>query len=112
MAHVSDGPASPRSVTVAEVRRSYSEGKRWEEWSGELPALLIFRPISFWITPAFVRLGVSPVAVSLLSGVAALAMVGAAWRGGPHAFWAVAGLGCASVLLVSFAGRSGLQPSR
>lgn len=87
------GPPFARRVTVAEVRRSYSESKRWEEWSGELPALLIFRPISFWVTPWFVRLGVSPVAVSLWSGVASLVMVAAASSGGPWAYAVVAAAG-------------------
>jgi phosphatidylglycerophosphate synthase len=84
---------------VAQVRRSYPPGKRWEELSGELPALLIFRPLSFWVTPLFLRAGWSANAVSALGGALALAMFAAAWRGGSHAYWAVFALGFAVQLL-------------
>jgi phosphatidylglycerophosphate synthase len=84
----------PKTYTVSEVRSSFHSQKRWEEFSGELPALLIFRPISFWITPWFLRAGWSAAGVTLLGGAFALAMLAGAWLGGDHAYVLVAVMGC------------------
>ncbi len=85
---------SPRTYTASEVKSSFHSQKRWEEFSGELPALLIFRPISFWMTPWFLRAGWSATRVTLLSGAFAIAMFTAAWLGGDHAYLLVALMGC------------------
>ena len=90
--------AAPQ-YSADDVRRSFHEEKKWEEMSGELPAWLIFRPLSFLVTPLFLRLGWSPVAVSGLSGVSALAMLGSALTGAPHAYLAVAAFGFLHQLL-------------
>ncbi len=85
-----------RPIRVAEVRDSYGADKRWEEFSGELPALLLFRPLSFLVTPLFARAGFSPSGVSWLSGALSLALPCAAVLGGAQAHWLVfaAGFGC------------------
>jgi phosphatidylglycerophosphate synthase len=84
---------------LADVRRSYTLEKAWTELEGELPVYLIYRPLSFPVSWALLRLGVPILAVTLCSGVLACTMVTLAWRGGPHAFWAVAALGfCFHVL--------------
>jgi phosphatidylglycerophosphate synthase len=90
---------APGAESVEAVRRSYPADKRWEELSGELPALLLFRPLSFLVTPIFLRAGLSANAVSCLAGALAVAMFAAAWRGGAHAHWAVFALGCGVQLL-------------
>ena len=89
----------PSAHGVEAVRRSYPAEKRWQELSGELPALLVFRPLSFLVTPLFLRAGFSATAVTWLGGALAFAMLAAAWRGGPHAYWAVFALGFAVQLL-------------
>lgn len=86
------GNASPR-YTLADVRRSYGPEKRRSEMEGELPCYLLYRPISFPLALLFLRLRIPALAITLLSGVAALAMLGFAWRGGEQAYLIVAGLG-------------------
>ncbi len=90
--HPIDRQKSQR-YTVADVKRSYTPEKAWAELEGELPAYLIYRPLSFYVTPLFLRLGIPILAVTLSSGVLALLMVFLAWRGGPYAYLAVAALG-------------------
>lgn len=85
---------SRRTYTVSEVRSSFHAQKRWEEFSGELPALLVFRPISFRVTPWFLHAGWSAAGVTLLSGAVALAMFAVAWLGGDLAYLFVAAMGC------------------
>lgn len=93
------GGRGPQRLTVAEVRRSYGAGKRWEELSGELPALLLFRPLSFWVTPLFARAGFTPSGVTWLSGALSLCMPLAALEGGARAHWLVFGAGFACQIL-------------
>jgi phosphatidylglycerophosphate synthase len=90
------GPDAPG---VEAVRRSYPAEKRWEELSGELPALLLFRPLSFLVTPLFLRAGFSPAAVTWLGAALSLAMLAVAWRGGSLAWLGVFALGFAVQLL-------------
>lgn len=66
---------------------------------GELPCYLIYRPLSFYVTPPLLHLRVPILAVTLASGVLALLMVAAAWRGGEHAYLVVAALGLGFHLL-------------
>ena len=77
-------------ANLAEVRRSYTPEKRWAELQGDLPSALIYRPVSIWLTPFFLLLGVPPNAVSVLGLLAALSMPLVAWWGGQHAYVAVA----------------------
>jgi len=44
--------------TLADVKASYTEEKAWAEMQGDLPCYLIYRPISFHLTPPLLRLGV------------------------------------------------------
>lgn len=81
------------------MRRSYTPEKAWAELEGELPAYLIYRPLSFPVSWVLLRLGVPILAVTLGSGVLAAVMLGLAVRGGTSAHLAVAALGfCFHVL--------------
>jgi phosphatidylglycerophosphate synthase len=60
---------------------------------GELPSYLIYRPLSFYVTPLFLRLGVPILSVTLTSGVLAALMLAIAIRGGAHAYLYVAAIG-------------------
>ncbi len=81
--------------SLADVKRSYTPEKAWAEMQGELPAYLIYRPLSFYVTLPFLWLRVPILAVTLLSGVVAVVMVTLAWRGGTSAWLGVVGLGFA-----------------
>lgn len=93
------GAAGPKRLTVADVRRSYAADKRWEELSGELPALLLFRPLSFWVTPLFARAGFTPSGVTWLSLALSICLPLAAVFGGERAHWLVFGAGFACQVL-------------
>ena len=82
-----------RWYSVAEVRRSFGPEKRWAEREGALPASLIYRPISFWLTPPLLWMGVPPTAVTLASAVISVVLPWVAWAGGAHAYLYVALLG-------------------
>ena len=75
------------------MRRSYTPEKSWAEMEGELPSWLLYRPLSFYLTPPLLNAGIPIAAVTLSSGLVALAMLAVAWRGGPYAYLVVAGLG-------------------
>ena len=75
------------------MKASYTPEKAWAELEGELPAYLVYRPLSFYVTPLFLRLGVPILAVTLSSGVLAVAMLIIAVRGGPNAYLGVAAIG-------------------
>lgn len=83
--------AEDRSFTLEDVRRSYTEDKAWAEMSGDLPAYLLYRPLSFYLTLPLLRRGVTATSVTLVSGLLALCMVPLAWWGGTHAYVLVAG---------------------
>ncbi len=74
---------------LAEVRASYSPEKAAEEKRSEFLAYLIYRPLSFFLTPLFLAAGLSADAVTLamFAGAAALPVV--AWWGGAHAYLGV-----------------------
>ncbi len=86
---------SGRRFTLEDVRRSYTPEKRWAELQGELPAALLYRPVSFWLTPPLLSLGVPPLVVTALALAVAVAMPVVAWAGGEGAHWGVAALGLA-----------------
>ncbi len=60
--------------TVGDVRRSYAGDKARDERYGEWVAALVYRPVSFILTPFFLRLGMSASAVTVLSLLLALAL--------------------------------------
>lgn len=82
-----------RRYTLADVRAAYPPEKAWAEKQGDFPCYLIYRPISFYLTPPLLRLGVPVTGVTLFALGVALVMVMIAWRGGPHAYLGVAALG-------------------
>lgn len=78
------------------VRASYTPEKAEDERRSELLAALVYRPLSFYLTPLFLRLGWSADGVSALQFPLALAMPAAAFAGG----WIGAGAVVALALLV------------
>ena len=84
----------PRTrYTIDDIRSSYTPEHRWAEIEGEFLSYLLYRQISFFITPIFLRLRVSPTAATLFGGLLAVAMAIVAWRGGEYAYLGVAALG-------------------
>lgn len=85
---------NPRNrYNLDDIRRSYTPERRWEEIEGDFLFFLIYRQLSFYVTPVFLRLGVSPTIATLFGGVLAVAMATVAWRGGETAYLGVAALG-------------------
>ncbi len=62
---------------------------------GDLICFLVYRQISFYVTPPLLRLGVPVLGVTCFALLVALAMVTIAWLGGPSVWWAVAAIGFA-----------------
>jgi 1L-myo-inositol 1-phosphate cytidylyltransferase / CDP-L-myo-inositol myo-inositolphosphotransferase len=56
-----------RHYTAEDVRRGYTEEKRRSERYGEWSAALIYRPVSFLVTPVFLRHAVSANAVTAIA---------------------------------------------
>lgn len=77
------------------MKRGYTPEKAWAELQGELPCYLLYRPLSFYVSLPLLWLRVPIMAVTLSSLALALAMLAAAWRGGPSAPLWVSGLGFA-----------------
>jgi len=90
----------PRTrYSLDDIRSSYTPEHRWEEIEGEFVAFLLFWKMSFYVTPIFLRLGISPTAATLFGGLLAVAMAIVAWRGGEYAYLGVAALGlCVHVM--------------
>lgn len=91
-------PARYRQM-LAEVRRSYTPEKAADEARNEFLAFILYRPLSFLVTPLFLRLGFTADAVTVAGGLATVAMLPVAFLGGPHAFWVVIALGLAVQVL-------------
>jgi phosphatidylglycerophosphate synthase len=87
--------AAPKRYSLADVRRSYTPAKARAELRGELPAYLLYRPLSFPIAWLLLRLGVPTIAVTAGCGALAVAVLAAAISGGAHAYLCVAGCGLA-----------------
>ncbi len=83
-----------RKYGLADVRASYPPAKREDELENEVAYFLIYRPVSIWLTPLFLRLRLPPTAVTALSLVLALAMPAAAAALGAGAYLAV---GCLTI---------------
>ena len=89
---------SRRFITVGEVVAAYRP-KFAHEVRTEWAIALVYRPVSFLLTPVFAAIGASPSAVTLLGLAAALALPFAAAAGGAHAWLIVGGLGVAFCVL-------------
>jgi len=81
------------AYSLQDVRRSYTAEKAWAEMMGELPAYLLYRPLSFYITKWLLNLRVPILAVTLLAGSIPVPMLALAWRGDPEAYLLIAVLG-------------------
>ena len=79
--------------TLARVKEGFTDEKRQEERRSHLPAHIVYRPLSFWITPLFLKSGFSANAVSVFSMLVALSMPVTAQWGGVYAYVMVAVLG-------------------
>ena len=79
--------------TIDDIRSSYTKERRWEEIEGDFLFFLIYRQLSFYVTPIFLRLGVSPTVATLFGGALAVTMAIVAWGGGEYAYLGVATLG-------------------
>lgn len=81
--------ASYRSLLAA-VRASYAPEKAAEERRSEIIAHCVYRPLSFYVTPLFLKAGISADGVTLGMFVLAAAMpVLAAWGAAPAWAWVV-----------------------
>jgi phosphatidylglycerophosphate synthase len=78
--------------SLEDVRRSYGTDKAWTEFSGQLFAHYVYRPISFFVTVPLLRLGVPASAVTLAGGALALALPGIAYMEAPYGFAIAAAL--------------------
>jgi phosphatidylglycerophosphate synthase len=79
-----------RDYTLDDVRRSYTPEKRWGDLEGDLPSFLLYRPLSIWLTPLFLKAGCSANLVTAFGLGLALLMPLAALSLGPSAYVAVA----------------------
>ena len=85
--------------TVADVRKTYGDERAREEWYGDWASALIYRPISFWLTPGFLRLSISATSVTCSMIAAALAIPALAALAGPDALVPIALLAFACMVL-------------
>jgi phosphatidylglycerophosphate synthase len=69
------GSSKKTTYTFQEVRDAYYRERRLAELDGELPAALLYRPLSLRLTPIVLRLGIRPLGVTLANGLLALALV-------------------------------------
>lgn len=79
--------------SIREVRQSYDARKARDELLGDWAAYLLYRPLSFLVTPMFLRSGLSPTAVTLLGLLLALAIPLLTAYSDAKAWWWVAMLG-------------------
>lgn len=90
---------SAPGYSLSDVRRSYDAEKSWAELQGDLVCWALYRPLSFYVSWALLRLGVPILAVTLSSAVVACSMLATAWFGGPGAWPLVLALGIAYPIL-------------
>lgn len=91
-------PLNRKIPTVGEVAAAYRP-KFANELRTEWAIALLYRPVSFVVTPLFAACAVSPSAVTLLSLACALLLPGFALTGGASAWICVGALGIAFVVL-------------
>ena len=85
---------SPKTrYTFRDVRGAYVRERRITEGEGELPAVFLYRPIPHRLPPHFLRLGLPPMGVTVVSGTIALNLVPVALTIGSRAYLCVAVLG-------------------
>jgi phosphatidylglycerophosphate synthase len=84
---------------LAEIRQTHPPEKRADEKRSDFFAFLIYRPVSFLVTPLFLLLGFSADGVTAIGFGIAVAMPAAAWIFGAGAAGWVAGLGVAMMVL-------------
>ena len=77
---------------LGEIRRSYPPEKARAEARGEFLAYILFRPVSFYVTPFLILAGFTANGVTALGMVVAGLLPLAAGFGGAHAYAWVAGL--------------------
>jgi phosphatidylglycerophosphate synthase len=65
---------------IGAIARSYAAKSR-EEWYGEWGAALLYRPLSFVLTPLFVRLGIGATTVTVVALALVLCLPALALRG-------------------------------
>ena len=75
---------------LAQLRAAYTPEKAWQEMSGELPAYLLYRPISFLVSWPLLTLGVPASAVTALCLLIGLGLPILAALGASQAFLPVA----------------------
>ncbi len=75
---------------VGDIRRSYTPAKARAEWYGDWASALIYRPLSFLLTPFFLSFSFSASMVTLVSLTLGLALPLIAIYGGREAVWIVA----------------------
>ena len=87
--------AGPR-YTIADIRKSFSAEKARDELYGDWASALIYRPISFWVSPILIRLSIGATPVTIFMLVLALSLpVLAAVLGPPaHAAIGIAAFAC------------------
>ncbi len=88
-----------RKYTVGDIRRSYTPAKARAEWYGDWASALIYRPLSFLLTPLFLLFSFSASMVTLLSLTLGLALPLIAIYGGREAVWIVVALATAWMIL-------------
>jgi phosphatidylglycerophosphate synthase len=72
--------------TVADIRRSYNAQKKGGEWRNDWMSALIYRPVSFWITPVLLIFSISATAVTVFSLALGFALPFVAAYGGGSAY--------------------------
>lgn len=85
--------------TAAQIRASYSPAKAWAEMSGDLPAYLVYRPLSIYVTVPLVRTGIPASAVTATCLAIGLSLPFVAAFSGPCDFVFVAALAFAFFVL-------------
>lgn len=85
--------------TLSDVRASYTEEKRREEWHGDWMSALLYRPISFWLTPPLLNLKITASQVTSFALLISLALPFIAWKAGASAHTTVAVLAILFVIL-------------
>ncbi len=85
--------------TIKDVRASYGPEKAREEWYGDWMSALVYRPVSFWITPPLLNLSVSASQVTVFALLIALVLPFAALMAGEAAHFSVAVLAIAFLIL-------------
>lgn len=80
----------PPTISVADARRTYDSAKRWSELEGDWPSFVLYRPISLWLTPLAVRLGVSARAATLAAATLAVSLPFLARFGGDNGYLLIA----------------------